>query len=248
MQHFKIFLLTGIVFFISAINAQSNSEESIMLNVNQLNTATYIALQPLARQEENLEFFLRQGAQLVLENEPNTKLWFALRTNDNKFGIIDVFPNDAARSEHFNGVVANALKENAETLVANGWEKGVLSNISNYNIFSRYLSANVKMSREATLIKLHAKPGKQAELQSLLTKAAVMVEENEPNTLFWCAMKLDEGTFVIFDTFGSESGRTEHFSSQAALALQKFSNQLIDGGWEQGVLNNIQNFKIIAQK
>ena len=67
--------------------------------------------------EQELEEFL-QSARPLVENEPGTIAWFALKFGPFSFGIFDAFPDDAARRAHLAGGVAAALIERAEDLLA----------------------------------------------------------------------------------------------------------------------------------
>lgn len=57
-----------------------------------------------------------ESAQSIVEGEPDTTAWFAIRLGPSTFGIFDVFPDDGGRDAHLNGQVAAALMENAGTL------------------------------------------------------------------------------------------------------------------------------------
>ena len=52
----------------------------------------------------------------LVEAEPGTATWFAIRCGPSTFGIFDVFPDDSAREAHLTGKVAAALMERAEEL------------------------------------------------------------------------------------------------------------------------------------
>lgn len=67
--------------------------------------------------EADVEAFLR-GAQPVVEAEPATIAWFAIRLGPSTFGIFDAFPDDAGRQAHITGRVADALKARASELFA----------------------------------------------------------------------------------------------------------------------------------
>lgn len=67
--------------------------------------------------EKDVEDFLKSGLALVNE-EPDTTAWFALRIGESTFGIFDAFPNDAGRQAHLTGKLAEALKEKASELLA----------------------------------------------------------------------------------------------------------------------------------
>ena len=65
--------------------------------------------------ESDVKDFLNQGKSLV-EEEPETTAWFAIRLGDSTYGIFDVFPGEDGRDAHLGGAVAKALGENAGEL------------------------------------------------------------------------------------------------------------------------------------
>ncbi len=65
--------------------------------------------------ERDVEEFLR-GGQAIVEGEPATTAWFAIRINPTTYGIFDVFPDDAGRQAHLSGQVAAALMARAPDL------------------------------------------------------------------------------------------------------------------------------------
>ena len=67
--------------------------------------------------EADVEAFLRDALPVV-EDEPATTAWFAIRLGPSTFGIFDAFPNDAGRQAHITGRVADALKARASELFA----------------------------------------------------------------------------------------------------------------------------------
>jgi quinol monooxygenase YgiN len=66
--------------------------------------------------EAELESFLRSG-QAIVEQEPETTAWFAIRLGPLAFAIFDAFPSDAARQAHLTGRVAAALGAKASELL-----------------------------------------------------------------------------------------------------------------------------------
>ncbi len=216
------------------------------MNKDDLKEATLIQLTAKHDQAKNLAAFLKEGAKLVKQYEPNTKLWFALQENDNTFAIFDVFPDNKAREEHFAGKVANLLKENADKLIEGGWENGVLNNVNNFKVLSTKLPTNLYEATEATFIKINAAPGQSKNLTDFLTAGAEIIRKTEPKTLFWVALQLDDDTYGIFEIFTDESARTEHFSEQVATLFKEQSSTLVQDGWNNGILPNLHNYKILA--
>ncbi len=67
--------------------------------------------------EKDVDAFLR-GGLAVVEGEPATLTWFAIRLGQTTFGIFDAFPDEAGRSAHLSGGVAKALAAKADELFA----------------------------------------------------------------------------------------------------------------------------------
>ncbi len=69
-------------------------------------------------------------------------------------------------------------------------------------------------------VRLEAKPGKEAEIESFLKSGLALVQE-EPDTTAWFAIRMGRSTFGIFDAFPAESGRQAHLSGKVAAALME---------------------------
>ena len=67
-----------------------------------------VRLEALPGKEDEVQEFLGIGRGLV-EEEPATVAWFAIRLGPSSFGIFDVFPDDEARQTHLSGDVGQAL-------------------------------------------------------------------------------------------------------------------------------------------
>ena len=66
--------------------------------------------------ELKVEQFLRDAQQMV-QAEPGTTAWFALRWPEGRYGIFDVFPDHSARLAHITGHVPRELTKHAFTLL-----------------------------------------------------------------------------------------------------------------------------------
>lgn len=82
------------------------------------------------------------------------------------------------------------------------------------------------MVKVALLVRLEAKPGKEAEVEKFLNGGLALVEE-EPATVTWYAIKLGPSTFGIFDTFPDDKGRQAHLSGKVAAALMAQAPELL---------------------
>ena len=76
-----------------------------------------VRLEAKSGKEAELEQFLNGGLALVQE-EPETTVWFAIRMGPSTFGIFDAFPGDSGRQAHLSGKVAAALMAKAPDLLA----------------------------------------------------------------------------------------------------------------------------------
>ncbi len=79
--------------------------------------ALLVRLEAKPGKEAEVEEFLRGGLAIV-QQEPATTAWFAIRLGPSSYGIFDAFPDDAGRQAHLAGRVAAALMEKAPDLLA----------------------------------------------------------------------------------------------------------------------------------
>jgi quinol monooxygenase YgiN len=80
-------------------------------------TALIVRLEARAGREAELAAFLQDALPLV-EEEPETVAWLAVRASDVSFAIVDAFPDEAGRDAHLAGQVAAALLARAGELLA----------------------------------------------------------------------------------------------------------------------------------
>lgn len=78
-----------------------------------------LVVKMVAREEtkDEVAAFL-SGAVELANAETGTPVWFALRTDDSTFWIVDAFPGEAERKSHLDGPIAAALMANADRLLA----------------------------------------------------------------------------------------------------------------------------------
>lgn len=70
----------------------------------------------------------------------------------------------------------------------------------------------------ALLVRLEAKPGKEADVEEFLRGGLTLVEA-EPATTVWFGIRLGPSSFGIFDAFPGEAGRSAHLTGRVAAAL-----------------------------
>ena len=82
------------------------------------------------------------------------------------------------------------------------------------------------MVNVALLVRLEAKPGKEADVERFL-RAGLPIVQEEPATTVWFALRLGPSTFAIYDAFPDESGRQAHLSGRVAAALMEKASELL---------------------
>jgi quinol monooxygenase YgiN len=83
-----------------------------------VNVALLVRLEAKPGKEEDVANFLRDALPLV-QAEPATRTWFAVRFDVTNFAIFDAFPDESGREDHLGGQVAAALMAKAPELFAN---------------------------------------------------------------------------------------------------------------------------------
>src|SRR3977135_2446205 len=82
------------------------------------------------------------------------------------------------------------------------------------------------MVKLALFVRLEAKPGKEADVESFL-RGGLPIVQDEPATIAWFGIQLGPTTFGIFDAFPDEAGRQAHLSGQVAAALMAKAPELL---------------------
>lgn len=81
------------------------------------------------------------------------------------------------------------------------------------------------MVKSGLLVRVEAKPGKEAEVQALLHHALALARQ-EPETTAWFGLRFGRSRFGIFDVFPAEQGRQAHLSGPVARALMDNAERL----------------------
>ena len=82
------------------------------------------------------------------------------------------------------------------------------------------------MVKVALFVRLEAKPGKEADVESFL-RGGLPIVQKEPATIAWFGIRFGPTTFGIFDAFLDEAGRQAHLSGQVAAALMAKAPELL---------------------
>lgn len=86
------------------------------------------------------------------------------------------------------------------------------------------------MAKLAIWVMLHAKQGKEPEVEQFLKQGAQMAQ-SEAGTVTWYGVKVAPGVYGVFDTFDDEAARDAHLNGDIAKALMAnapdlFSDQI----------------------
>lgn len=82
------------------------------------------------------------------------------------------------------------------------------------------------MVNKGLLVRLEAKPGKEKELEEFL-QSALPLALDESDTENWYAIRINDSTFGIFDTFADDAGRDAHLNGPIAKALMANAPELL---------------------
>ncbi len=88
-----------------------------MPSASKVRKALYVRLEAKPGKEAAVAQFLEGGLPIV-EEEPATITWYALKLGPSTFGIFDTFADDAGRDAHLAGRVAAALMAQASELLS----------------------------------------------------------------------------------------------------------------------------------
>ena len=77
--------------------------------------ALYVQLEAKPGMEQEVASFL-SSARSMVDDEPETTAWFAIRMGNSTFGIFDAFASEHGREAHLQGKLAKQLMSRASQL------------------------------------------------------------------------------------------------------------------------------------
>lgn len=179
--------------------------------------ALFVGIQAESGKEAEVDRFLR-GALGPVEEEPDTRDWYALRFAPAEFAIFDTFPDNAGRLRHLLGYVGRSLIAKTMTLLND------VPEIHPADILAAKAPAG---GRPAFC--LHVPLKAREELEEMVADFLVGTQstvEAESGTLSWYALRMGVDSFAIVDFFADEAARDAHLSGQAAQALMARAEEL----------------------
>ncbi|MEO3808441.1 antibiotic biosynthesis monooxygenase [Sphaerisporangium sp. B11E5] len=75
------------------------------------------------------------------------------------------------------------------------------------------------------LVRIHARPGKEHEIEEMLRDEIGLIED-ESECAAWFTLRIDTATYGIFDTFDSDDGRRSYLLGKVQTALLLRADEL----------------------
>lgn len=107
-------------------------------------------------------------------------------------------------------------------------------------------AAVTRTAHEFAFIPIHTVQGWEDEIAELLTGAVGMVRTSEPDTMQWLALKQDSDHFAIAAFFLDSKSRDFSFHGQVTAALRDDTGEILEGGWDKGVVPHVENDRVMA--
>jgi quinol monooxygenase YgiN len=195
-----------------------------------------VRLEVKAGNDAAAEDVLRSALPMV-RAEAATTAWFAIRFGRSEYGVFDVFPDDTGREAHLTGAVARALADAGASVFA------AAPRIERLDVLADKLPAKTSGERvtKALLLTFKAKTGHESQVEQFLRDAQALVEQ-EPRTVGWFAIRLDDGRFGIFDLFPDNGGRFAHLTGHVPRELAKHALTLL------GSVPDIEMLDVVESK
>ena len=168
--------------------------------------------------EEELEALLT-GARSIVEAEPRTTAWFALRLGRGEYGIFDAFPDDDGREAHLGGGVVTALREHADLLDDE-------PHIEKVDVLADKIGPG--QVAKGLLLRLPIKASHRDDAADFLREGRSVVEQ-EPGTTNWFAIRFENGDHGVFDVFPDAKARRAHLAGKIPQRLAAHGLPWLDG-------------------
>lgn len=183
-------------------------------------------LKAQSSQISETEQFLKSAVPLV-QAEPATSVWFALRFGRGEYGIFDAFANEEGRQAHLQGQVAGALMAQTPQLLDKA------PDIATVDIIASKMPPDPP-EQAATpvtcglLLSFRAKEGNELKVEQFLRDAEPWVQQ-EPGTIAWFALRWPQRRYGIFDVFPDHGARFSHITGRVPRELAKHALTLLGG-------------------
>ena len=178
-----------------------------------------VRLDAQASQAGATEEFLKSAPSMV-QAEPGTAAWFAVRFGKHDFGIFDAFAGESGRLAHLQGDVAASVFANAARLLN---RQPAVETVEVIASKMPDTLANQKVTC-GLLLGFQAKKGNELKVEQFLRNAQPLVLQ-ETDTLAWFALRWPDGRYGIFDVFPDHGARFAHLTGHVTreLTMQAFT-------------------------
>jgi len=220
-----------------SIHAFSKSNKNKMEYKTKEKIGLLVTMKAKSGKEQEVKEFLKNGLHLV-NQEPGTESWYAFQIDESTFGIFDTFSNEEDRQAHLTGEVAKALLANAGEILE---DFEVNESIQPVDVIASKLSKGNE--NKGLLVIMKAKELKSSDVENFLLTGKELVED-EPKTLSWYAIRLNNDTYAIIDTFTDNTGRDAHLNGKGAVALLQNAPSIL----KEFKAEAIQKIDILASK
>ena len=190
-----------------------------------MSKALFVSIEANIGHEQEVADFLR-GALDPVQEEPETRNWYAVRFSPAQYAIFDTFPGAAGQIKHLLGKVGRALVMKSFTTLEG------IPDIESADLIATKPPGNAVVAPSLALYApLKAQEGKEKAAADFLKGAAALVAD-EPGTLAWYALDLGGRHFAIFEVFANAVGREAHMQGKVAAALMSSGPDLFEGALE----------------
>lgn len=165
-----------------------------------------------------------QDAFSIVQQEPHTPAWVAVRQGPSTYSVFDAFPDEAARLTHLSDEQHQTRLERVNSLLAQPRATSLLQ------VLGAKLPAPGAPETVTVgfLSRFEAQPGKEAEVEQGLQGTLSAIQQL-PVTKAWFGFRLGLSTFGTLDLFLDEAGRIEHNQARW-LRIQAIASQLFVEG------------------
>lgn len=172
---------------------------------------------------DETEQFLNSALPLV-QAEPATAVWYALRFGRGEYGIFDAFATEQGRQAHLQGRVATTLMEKVPLLLDKS------PDIATVDIIASKMPSDVPTAEVTCglLLSFRARKDNELKVEQFLRDAQPIVQD-EPGTIAWFALRWPERRYGIFDVFPDHGARFSHITGHVPRELAKHALTLLGG-------------------
>lgn len=158
----------------------------------------------------------------AVRGESGTRAWYAIRFGRGEYGIVDAFPDEAARTAHLNGEAVAALMAKSVSLLNQP------PRIEQLEILASKLPLEVgaAVDTKGLLLSFKASSGNEDKVAQFLVNARDYVLK-EPGTTAWFAIRRENGDYGIFDVFPDNGARFAHLTGHVPRELAKHAVSLL---------------------